>query len=82
VDAKRLTVKLLTPLDLAVSKLARFNDQDQEDIRALARAGLLSGDALRRRAEEALPDYVGNLTRVRGSINAASRMVAAMRAGG
>jgi hypothetical protein len=76
VDASRLAVKLLTPLDLAVSKLARFNDQDQEDIRALARAGLIVGGTLRRRAEEALPDYVGNLVRIRTSINVACRMVA------
>lgn len=76
VDAGRLAVKLLTPLDLAVSKLARFNDQDQEDIRALALAGLIDGAALRRRAEEALPDYVGNLVRIRTSINVACRMVA------
>ncbi len=76
VDARRLAVKLLSPLDLAVSKLARFNDQDQQDIRALARAGLIDGSALLRRAEEALPDYVGNLTRVRTSIKIACRMVA------
>jgi hypothetical protein len=78
VDPRRLAVKLLTPLDLAVSKLARFNDQDQDDIRALARAGLLRSDRLRRRAEEALPDYVGNMARIRGSINTACRMVDAL----
>lgn len=81
VDPRRLNVKLLTPLDLAVSKLARFNDQDQEDIRALARAGLLRSHLLRRRAEEALPDYVGNIARTRGAIDSACRIVdAEMRA--
>ncbi len=77
VDPRRLLVKLLTPLDLAVSKLARFNDQDQDDIRALARAGLIDAAALRRRAEEALPAYVGNIIRIRTSITVACRIVAA-----
>ncbi len=77
VDPRRLSVKLLTPLDLAVSKLARFSDQDQDDVRALARARLIDAAALRRRAEEALPGYVGNLIRIRTSINMACRIVAA-----
>jgi len=77
VDARRLEVKLLTPLDLAVSKLSRFSDQDQADIRALAREGLIDARQLQRRAEEALPDYVGNLDRVKTSIKIAGRLVGA-----
>ena len=76
VDSRRLEVRLLRPLDLAVSKLSRFSEQDQDDIRALASAGLIDATALRRRAEAALPDYVGNLDRIRGSIEAACRLVA------
>ncbi|HEX8009620.1 MAG TPA: DUF6036 family nucleotidyltransferase [Casimicrobiaceae bacterium] len=79
VDARRLEVRLLTPLDLAVSKLSRFGEQDQADIRALARAGLIDAAGLRRRAEEALPDYVGNLDRVRAAIKIACRLVAGER---
>jgi hypothetical protein len=75
VDPRRLIVKLLTPLDLAVSKLSRFSEQDQEDIRTLAEHGLIASAPLRQRAEEALPDYVGNLDRVRTSIDLASRIV-------
>ena len=74
VDARRLEVRLLTPLDLAVSKLARFGDQDRDDIRVLAAAGLIDAAALRKRAEAALPDYVGNLERIRNSIVLASRL--------
>jgi hypothetical protein len=77
VDARRLTVKLLTPLDLAVSKLSRFSNQDQLDIRALARERLIDAKQLRRRAEEALPDDVGNLERIKTSIDIACRLVAA-----
>ena len=77
VDARRLVVKLLTPLDLAVSKLSRFSEQDQLDIGALAREGLIDATSLRRRAVAALPDYVGNLDRIKTSIAIACRMVAA-----
>ncbi|MBI2311527.1 MAG: hypothetical protein HYU77_03390 [Betaproteobacteria bacterium] len=76
VDPRRLEVRLLTPLDLGVSKLARFSEQDQDDIRALARAGLIDAVALRRRAGAALPDYVGNLDRIKTLIGVACRLIA------
>ena len=75
VDRRRLEIRLLTPVDLAVSKLSRFSGQDRDDIRALARRGLVTAAALRRRAQTALPDYVGNLERIRNSISIASGMV-------
>ena len=62
-------------MDLAVSKLSRFSEQDQDDIRALARHGLITAAALRRRAETALPDYVGNLERIKNAITIACGMV-------
>jgi len=76
VDPRRLEVRLLTPVDLAVSKLSRFSEQDQADIRSLARHGLITADAVRERAKAALPDYVGNLERVRKSVEIACRMIA------
>jgi Nucleotidyltransferase of unknown function (DUF6036) len=76
VDARRLEVRLLTPVDLAVSKLLRFSEQDQDDIRALARHGLIAAEALRQRARAALPDYVGNLERITNSIDIACGMIA------
>jgi hypothetical protein len=75
VNRKRLDVRVLSPVDLAVSKLARHADPDQEDIKALARAGLLDSKGLRRRAEEALVGYIGRLNDVRISIDQACRMV-------
>ena len=77
VDARRLAVKLLTPLDLAVSKLSRFSEQDQLDIVELARCGLIDAASLRARARSALPDYVGNLERIKNSIDIAARLVEA-----
>ena len=69
-----LDVRLLAPVDLAVSKIARLSDQDREDIAALARAGLVKAAALRQRAEEALGGYVGDVARVRNSIDIACRI--------
>ena len=56
---ERLRVHVLAPVDLAVSKIARFADNDKEDIAALVRLGLTSADAIERRANSALPGYIG-----------------------
>jgi Nucleotidyltransferase of unknown function (DUF6036) len=77
IDARVLDVRLLSPIDLAVSKMARLSDQDREDIAGLARAGLVKADALRRRAEEALTGYVGDIERLRTSIEIACRIAEA-----
>jgi hypothetical protein len=58
-----------------VSKLSRFASQDHDDIVALARHGLIDAPALRQRAEAALAGYIGDLARLRGSIDMACRMV-------
>jgi hypothetical protein len=78
VDRERLDVRLLSPLDLAVSKLSRFSEQDREDIRALAAERLITAAGLKKRAAEALPGYVGNLTRIRNTIEIAARDVEAI----
>ena len=75
VDARRLQVRLLSPLDLAVSKLARFGESDQADIKELARAGLINAKDLRELAESALVGYVGRVSDVQISIDLACRMV-------
>lgn len=80
VDRNRLDVRLLSPVDLAVSKLSRFSEQDRADIIALAREGLVTAAALKERAGEALPGYVGNLDRIRTSIEIAARDIAAISA--
>jgi hypothetical protein len=67
------------PIDLAVSKLSRFADQDREDILLLAREGLIDSASLRKRAEEALAGYVGDLNSVRNSIAIACRLIESAR---
>ena len=72
-------VRVLSPLDLAVSKLARFSDQDRSDVETLAKAGLIDAASLRRRATEALGGYVGDLESVRMSIGVACRLLEAAK---
>jgi hypothetical protein len=74
IDPAVFEVRLLAPVDLAVSKIARLSDQDRGDIAALARRGLVTTRALRRRAEEAMSGYVGDLDRLRTSIDIACRI--------
>jgi hypothetical protein len=76
IDPKVLDVRLLSPVDLAVSKLGRFASHDRDDIAALARHGLITSKALRERAEDAVGGYVGAIDRVRGSIEIGCRIVA------
>lgn len=81
-DATVLDVRLLSALDLAVSKIGRFSSQDRDDIAVLARHRLISAAALRRRAGEALRACVGDTARVQGSIELASRIIADIEARG
>jgi Nucleotidyltransferase of unknown function (DUF6036) len=75
IDPRVLDLRLLAPLDLAISKISRFSAQDRADIASLARHQAINSTALRRRALEALTGYVGNVDRVRGSIEMACRIV-------
>ncbi|HXK27033.1 MAG TPA: DUF6036 family nucleotidyltransferase, partial [Candidatus Binatia bacterium] len=75
IDKKLIDVRVLSPLDLAVSKLSRFADQDREDILLLAKEGLIDSASLRKRAKEALGGYVGDLNQVRNAIEVACRLI-------
>lgn len=75
IDARVLDVRLLSPLDLAISKIGRFASQDRDDIAALARHGLIASAPLRQRAMDAVVAYVGDTARVRSSIDLACRIV-------
>lgn len=76
IDPRVLEVRILTPLDLAVSKLGRYSAQDRADIATLAERGLLAPVALENRALQALGSYVGDTRRLRGNISDAVRLVA------
>lgn len=82
IDRTLMDVRVLSPVDLAVTKLARFTDRDREDIQLLARKALVDSAAVRRRAEEALAGYAGNVAPVRVSIDIACRLIDAERRNG
>ncbi len=81
-DLPRIRLFVLSPLDLAVSKLARFADNDRADVTALVDAGLVTADDLERRAKEALVGFVGGRSMVVMNIDeavAAARSAEAAR---
>ena len=77
IDSRVLDVRILTPVDLAVSKLGRFSEQDRADIAALARRGLVNASNLERRALDALEIYIGDTQRLRGNVASAVKIVVA-----
>lgn len=56
---ENIRVYVLSPVDLAVSKIARFADNDREDIQELVRLGLTTADEIEKRATSALAGFVG-----------------------
>ncbi|WP_232077026.1 DUF6036 family nucleotidyltransferase [Variovorax sp. PBL-E5] len=62
---EQIRLHVLSPLDLAVSKIARFADNDKEDIAELVRLGLTTADEIEQRATSALGGYVGGLAMLR-----------------
>jgi hypothetical protein len=56
---ENIQLHVLSPLDLAVSKIARFAANDREDIATLVRLGLVSADDMERRAAGAIAGFVG-----------------------
>ena len=63
-----IDLRLLSPVHLAVSKIARFADVDREDIASLVKAGLTDATAIARRAREAVTAYIGNPADIRHKI--------------
>lgn len=59
-ETRRVCLRVLSPLDLAVSKVSRFSEQDRADIRALGAEGLFTVEEFRERAGEAMRDFVGD----------------------
>ncbi|WP_444925426.1 DUF6036 family nucleotidyltransferase [Microbulbifer sp. TRSA002] len=74
-----LWLYVVTPADLAVSKLGRFGEQDIEDILTLIRLKKLSINEFLKRANEAADYYVGNTTTIKGSIDYIHRRVEQLR---
>jgi hypothetical protein len=76
-DPAKIAVRVLAPVDLAISKLGRFGDHDREDVVAMARAGLLDAVRFERRAKEALKYYVGHPAAPRANLRDAVALIRA-----
>jgi len=59
---------ILQPVDVAVSKLSRFAQVDEEDIKILYSEGLFTRDEFNARAEEALDYYATSTTGIKAAI--------------
>jgi hypothetical protein len=60
---------------LRLAKISRFSSHDRDDITSLSKHGLIKSAALRRRSEQAMENYVGNLDTLKSTINLACRIV-------
>ena len=74
--AGNIVILMIDPVDLAISKVARFSDRDREDIRQLAAHSLVDPLLFAERMEEALDCYVGDTTFVRRNFEEAKEIVA------
>ncbi len=78
-ERRKIHLYVLSPVDLAVTKISRYSRQDQEDILALANAELISAGKLRDRAIEALGDFIGDRASVMTSIEDICRQISAVK---
>ena len=74
-ENKKLQLYILSPIDLALSKVARFQGNDKEDIAELAKNKLVSARLLNERASEALDYYVGNTDSLLFNLKEASNII-------
>lgn len=70
-----IVIHVIDPVDLAVSKVARFQDRDRDDICHLAKAGLVDPGLFEVRVREALDYYVGDTTFVQWNARDAMEIV-------
>jgi hypothetical protein len=61
----KIELHIITPVDLALSKIARLEENDKEDIAALARHNLIDPTLLEDRAAIAMDYYIGDQSMLR-----------------
>jgi hypothetical protein len=67
-------VYVLSPIDLILSKIARFSGPDAQDIANIIARFQIPADEIKRRAEEALAGYVGDVDYLRMNLNDVLKM--------
>jgi hypothetical protein len=68
-ERRLIQLRVLSPVDVAVSKLGRFEGNDRGDILDLAKHGYFAVNEFRQRAETAASYFVGNLRRLQTTID-------------
>jgi hypothetical protein len=76
-----LQLFVLAPVDLAVSKIARFAENDRDDIVQLVRLGLTTAEAIEARARSALVGYIGNQAMLLANLRDAIKLAHDQHAG-
>jgi hypothetical protein len=71
---KYIDVRVLSPVDLAVSKIARLADNDREDIYSLVHLGLTSAQEIEVRAREAIGGYLGGMGTLKANLSDAVQL--------
>jgi len=66
-----LLVMVASPVDLAISKLGRFVEHDQDDIKALIDCDLIDFNEFEQLASDAISVYVGNTSPVKANLQKA-----------
>jgi hypothetical protein len=78
VDSK-IDLYILSPVDLALNKVSRFERNDREDIAELARLNLIDVQELEKRTAEAIGYYVGNPSMLRLNLKEAADIIRAIQ---
>lgn len=76
---EKIELRILSPVDLALSKVARFEGNDKEDIAELAHHHLVAPCELEERASEALGYYIGNQSMLLINLREAVEIIRASR---
>jgi hypothetical protein len=63
-----LWIYVVTPEDLAVSKLGRYSERDRDDILTLLRKNKMTLESFENRASEAISYFVGNASVVKSHL--------------
>ncbi|WP_086930649.1 DUF6036 family nucleotidyltransferase [Agarilytica rhodophyticola] len=77
--ASPLWLYVVTPADLAVSKLGRFGERDIDDILTLIKVKRLSIDEFVSRANEAAEYYVGNVVAIKNNVSHIQRRAESLK---
>jgi hypothetical protein len=75
----KIHLYVIAPVDLALSKVSRFEENDREDIAELARHNLIDSTALVDRAEVAMEYYIGDPSMLRLNLIEAVEIVRAAK---